>query len=571
MNDSGSSMLFRLTPGHRREAAQKRQTVEVDTSHERTAARIGAHRLLQAVQSEPGPDPQVIFDLIEVGDRNLWHDVSVVGRCAAGIQVEPGSGILVGLLDEMVRRAETARDPGLLALALAFRASMRLSGPAGVTQRSAESEADLVSAVVALETNRGGSIERVVAHIACGTAFGALGLWELELAQYETAARIDPIEEESALAGYEQDITAFGRPILYNRVESETTYACALEVAGDRHGVRQFSALALRHFDLVQAAGDWPPIWVAELGACALVARVLSGEPAPAEAIVMAEAAARQAEGLRRPDTHSGPAVAMRVGNIQLAAAISMAAQGDEEAARAMAEAAISTLRRSGSSQTLSLSLAMDLAARLEKAPAGYRLAQAETARLWAGRARELQGMETLLRTERLRVRSEELEHHAHIDELTGLSNRRGFYRHLDELTARGVDEVSLLVIDVDGFKAVNDRHGHQVGDQTLRRLAMHLSRMIRPRDLAARFGGDEFLLVLENTGAEIAAERAQAIVESVAASGADDGQVRVTVSIGVAAGPPDDLGQLLAAADRAMYSGKPAVSRRRPLSALSK
>jgi diguanylate cyclase (GGDEF)-like protein len=212
----------------------------------------------------------------------------------------------------------------------------------------------------------------------------------------------------------------------------------------------------------------------------------------------------------------------------------------------------------------------MDLAARLEGAPAGYRLARAETERLWAGREHEVQAMETLLRAERLRARSEELERHAHIDELTGLANRRGFYRHLDELSGRGVEEVALLVVDVDEFKGVNDRHGHQVGDQTLRRLAVHLSRMIRPRDLAARFGGDEFLLVLEGTDAKVGAGRAQAIRDSVAQSGTENGQVRVTVSIGVAAGSPDDFGRLLAEADKAMYVGKSGSSRRRTLSSLT-
>jgi diguanylate cyclase (GGDEF)-like protein len=584
MNEAASAPRLRLSSAHRREnaATQRRRSMDLDALRERTAARIAAHRLVQAVQDEPRPGLAAINDLIELGDRNLWHEVSVVARCAAALLSDTDTAVLRGLLDEMARRAETSRDPGLVALALSFRASIQLVDTTRQGALTTEAETDLVTAVVLLESKRGGSLERVSAHIACGATFGAMRLWELELAQYEEAARIKPTVEEPSLAGYERDIEAFHRPILYNRVESETTYACGLEVVGDNEGVRAHSALALRHFVEVQSAPGWPATWVAELEACALLARVLAGDSVPPRELALATAAAEQAASSRQVrDSRSGAAVAMRIGNIQLAVALWLAAGEAGHAggtggtpgpggARAMAEAAIATLKRSGSSQMLSLTLAMDLAARLEAAPAGYRLAQAQTEKLWAGRERDAAAIEALINTERLRLRSEELERHAHIDELTGLANRRGFYRHVDELVAKNCAVVSLLVIDVDRFKEVNDRHGHQEGDQALRRLAGVLRRLVRARDLAARFGGDEFLLILEGTDHLVAVERARIIQDTVAASSAEGHDVPMTVSIGVASGSPVEFGLLLADADRAMYQGKATTSRRWGLSARS-
>jgi diguanylate cyclase (GGDEF)-like protein len=223
-------------------------------------------------------------------------------------------------------------------------------------------------------------------------------------------------------------------------------------------------------------------------------------------------------------------------------------------AARAAADAAVVTLQVAPMPL---VALAMDLAARAEGASAAARLVQAQTEQLWNGRRRSVDSMEALIRTERLRSRSEELERHAHIDELTGLANRRGFYRYLNDLLVERRTRVSLLVVDIDRFKDVNDRYGHPVGDHALRRLASVLLRLVRPLDLAARLGGDEFFLLLEGTGPQVAIERAETIVRTIGEAGPGEHDLALSVTIGVASGPPAEFDRLLAEADGALYRGK--------------
>ncbi|RMG48941.1 MAG: sensor domain-containing diguanylate cyclase [Acidobacteria bacterium] len=157
------------------------------------------------------------------------------------------------------------------------------------------------------------------------------------------------------------------------------------------------------------------------------------------------------------------------------------------------------------------------------------------------------------------------LEERTVTDDLTGLYNARFMENYLRRETKRAVrygHPVSLLFIDLDGFKQVNDVHGHMAGSRTLEEVGDILKRDTRDIDVAARWGGDEFTVVLPDTGAEGAMKMAERLRERIsshrylASLGLD---VRISASIGVAAFPEHGTTaeQLLAAADAAMYRVK--------------
>lgn len=151
----------------------------------------------------------------------------------------------------------------------------------------------------------------------------------------------------------------------------------------------------------------------------------------------------------------------------------------------------------------------------------------------------------------------------AKADAVTGLFNRRWFDEILERQWQRGRAEgvpLCVLFLDIDHFKSINDEHGHLVGDDALRAVAGILQESIRPMDLAARFGGEEFAIVMLGiTVAEARqiAERLRRDIEHrVIYSG--DRLIHVTVSIGVAELARDEsAGELLAASDAAMYAAK--------------
>lgn len=146
-------------------------------------------------------------------------------------------------------------------------------------------------------------------------------------------------------------------------------------------------------------------------------------------------------------------------------------------------------------------------------------------------------------------------------DSLTGLCNRLLFAEHLTqgiEYAKRYQRPLAVLFIDVDKFKSVNDLHGHSVGDQLLRHVADVLRHCIRKVDIAARFGGDEFVVMLGNLDESddstvIASRIASQLQEPVVL---DSIRVKVTCSIGIAVYPDDgdDCEALLRASDEAMY-----------------
>ena len=157
-----------------------------------------------------------------------------------------------------------------------------------------------------------------------------------------------------------------------------------------------------------------------------------------------------------------------------------------------------------------------------------------------------------------LRNYRRQLEDAARTDPLTGVANRAGLFDALEHGRLDG--PVALLYVDLDGFKPVNDDHGHAAGDEVLITTAARLRHAVRPSDLVARVGGDEFVVVCPSTTAEDVAPLADRLLHAVAQPVAVDGRsVAVTASIGVAATDVDRLAadRLLHAADVAMYSAK--------------
>jgi diguanylate cyclase (GGDEF)-like protein len=151
-----------------------------------------------------------------------------------------------------------------------------------------------------------------------------------------------------------------------------------------------------------------------------------------------------------------------------------------------------------------------------------------------------------------------EHEHQARHDALTGLTNRIGLMRAMDE---GGDRRTALLYLDLDGFKAVNDAHGHAAGDRLLKQAADRLRHMLRAGDIAARIGGDEFVIVARDVDRAQAPALGERLIHELGAA-YDLGQglvVSVGVSVGVALTPDhgDDVSELLDMADAALYGAK--------------
>jgi diguanylate cyclase (GGDEF)-like protein len=162
------------------------------------------------------------------------------------------------------------------------------------------------------------------------------------------------------------------------------------------------------------------------------------------------------------------------------------------------------------------------------------------------------------------------VERQALIDGLTGLANRRQCEETLEDELARVErfgGSLAVVVADLDWFKDVNDRHGHPAGDTVLREFAVLLEETVRDVDLAGRWGGEEFVLVLPGTdlmgGAQLA-ERIRAALAQRTVLAVDGSPIPVTASFGVAATPPaKTASELFAAADAAMYQAKRAGKNR--------
>jgi two-component system, cell cycle response regulator len=168
--------------------------------------------------------------------------------------------------------------------------------------------------------------------------------------------------------------------------------------------------------------------------------------------------------------------------------------------------------------------------------------------------------------TERLRDNVQASIEMAITDALTGLFNRRYMETHLATLLEQAASRgkpLSVLILDIDYFKSINDSHGHDAGDDVLREFSVRIRKSIRNIDLACRYGGEEFVIVMPETDMSVAAMVAERIRRRIATepfsiqNGAR--QLDVTISIGIAAlaGPADSAAAVLKRADTALYRAK--------------
>ncbi|MEX0607650.1 MAG: diguanylate cyclase, partial [Halofilum sp. (in: g-proteobacteria)] len=175
-------------------------------------------------------------------------------------------------------------------------------------------------------------------------------------------------------------------------------------------------------------------------------------------------------------------------------------------------------------------------------------------------------------RTHALEQANSRLQRLSNTDALTGAWNRRYFDDHTRrelERAAHGGSTTALLALDLDHFKRINDEHGHPTGDAVLEQVVARLDHQLRPGDLLARIGGEEFVVFLPSCGRETAREIAQRLCETVAAGpiGIDGQEIPVSVSIGVTVTRPADdrqgrpvddlLRAAIAAADRNLFEAK--------------
>ena len=470
-----------------------------------------------------------IEELVTGADRRDWPEVVRAGLfLAAARSLSEPHGVHLGATTRLLERAQADGDVVMTAVALAMRA--QVANTSHDPASTVAADRDLARASIMLETAAGSSLEHASAHNECARAFGERDLWELELEHYGAAEKA--LEGE---IGRELVLPA----ILYNKAEVELNWCAALREIDDARVLAHRARLAREALSEADVSA-LPDSWRHELRIFATLLSAIERGGGPVDPV-------------------SPPAEGSYAGYVRLTRALSIE---DHEHALAEAEKALVLIDYGQSRQVHNLALCV--AAEIEAAAAGRQTAGLRYAKhlawqRWAARLSSLASMQSLLHAERLSSEHALLSKHAYLDDLTRLGNRRALLRFIDGLVSEGVTAVALVLVDLDRFKAVNDRYGHSIGDDTLVRVAAVLRGAVRAQDVAVRLGGDEFLLVLALPNPDAARRRAEAIVAAIA--GEDWEQIRpglrVTASLGLAWGDPRQLEDLRRAADAGLYRAK--------------
>ena len=503
----------------------------------RVRARLDAHRLVQRVQT--GDCAAEVAERIVAAESRGWSEVVRVLLYADLVQAWTLNRDRDATIERLHDRAERDGDDVMLASALASRAEYRYAF-ASASERE-QANRDLARAVALLEVAEGGALERGTAYIDCGLAYGQRELWELEKEMYVLAEAVMPECEEPLLE----------RALVLNLGVVEVHTACSLLEMGELDELRRLGRRVAATPDRILLSHD---VFGVEVRVARhLLDRLVGAQPVePSVDLDLALTTARHP--YERPEH----------GMLRLADALEAAELGDWDEVTGQTATAMLLFEEDVGPPIVAITLRLATQAALAKGSEGaisvMEYADWSARRRWDARLQLLAAARASLEAEQLRVERDEHAHQAHVDELTGLANRRGYTRHAARLRVEeSAESMSVLVVDVDSFKAVNDTFGHSVGDAVLVQVAQVLSDGIRSGDLVARLGGDEFVVLLEGLDAEAAKRRAADMMNrlSLVDWSAMAPDLDVTISIGVAAGHSHDPQPFLVRADQALYRTK--------------
>jgi diguanylate cyclase (GGDEF)-like protein len=499
-----------------------------------TSAQSGGHEVaaaeIEAIRAELGGVPSYQLAAAEYVRGVTAHHASDADEALEAVEA-------------CIAVAKAIDEPGWEANALAIRIiNLARSGRGGDTVK------DLVTAEHALSRTRDAGLTSW-AHTGLGYAYDVLRLYELCIPHYEQATELEADVFELA------ESRAIDR---LNLAETYLRWAHELERLGDpsyQRVIRERLASAAywaREAERVIVDDESQEFW--RLSVRLWLAAAATDED-PATAVTELKECRDQISKL-------GETERLAIAGAYLARAL--AAHGELDEARAAADRATGDLIPLADPAThlLVLQTRSELAASTGEpgAVAGLEYARSVARAWWKDRQRALNAVRHALATHDLSVRHDAEWHAARQDPLTGVGNRRALEERLTAARDSG-RAVTLLAIDVDDLKLVNDSYGHACGDELLQVVANLLVEQARATDAVIRSGGDEFFVVLDQPDAKGGAQLAMRIRTAVAAIAAATGKPwlgRLGLSIGYAAtaeGVPVD--QLIAVADRCLYDDK--------------
>jgi diguanylate cyclase (GGDEF)-like protein len=487
--------------------------------------------------------------MIADAEASSWYDVAFLALYAQIVSLATAGEVdaLPSFRTRLMRFAERSGDPAALALALC--ANSFFLRDRVETKRLANTPADLIKAVVLLESGEGGAFERINAHIECAAVFLVNRLWELQTEQYQQALAVD-LSTEHPDARFDPIACGLGA-IKHNLASALCHQACTVALSGDITATRVAAAEALP----VIADGldmEVPAEWLRLLRVTRLLPAAMLGEEIEPEADAL----------LAGGDLPNGS-----VGVVHLSKALSERFSGRgsgglelETAIRYLAD-----LDRMTEDMLAEYELAISLSVQIEAEHSGVETPGLRFMRHYKSmqlndRMARLNATLDSLNAERSRAEREVFEDYAHRDDLTRLANRRGYHRYLDQLGDGEFERAAVLVLDADRFKAINDTYGHLSGDEALRRIGAVLAANVRPQDLAARVGGDEFVVVLAGAELDAAVRLGNdliSLLDRPGRAGESGFDQPILMSVGAAAGPADQIEHSHSSADAALYEAK--------------